>query len=76
MLKRILLPVIACAAFLSAGTALAAEITILSVVGYWYDPVDNQAGVQAGDPAITNGDPGNPISIILRHHSVSEVTDG
>ena len=62
MLKRILLPVVACAAFLPAASAWAAEITILSVNGFWYDPVDNQAGSQPGDPAITNGDPVSSIS--------------
>ena len=47
VLKRILLLVVACAAFLPAGSALAAEITILSVNGSWYDPVDNMPGSQA-----------------------------
>ena len=48
--------------FLPAGSALAAEITILSVNGSWYDPVDNMPGSQPGDPAITNGDPISSIS--------------
>ena len=43
------------------GSALAAEITFVSVVGSWRDPVDSVPGVQPGDPVITNG---NPISSI------------
>ena len=45
-----------------AGSAFAAEITFVSVVGYWRDPVDSMAGVQPGDPDITNGDPVSSIS--------------
>ena len=41
--------------------ASAAEITFVSVVGSWRDPVDNVPGTQPGDPVITNG---NPISSI------------
>ena len=44
-----------------AGSAFAAEITFVSVVGYWRDPTDSVPGVQPGDPVITNG---NPISSI------------
>ncbi len=50
-----------CAALLPTGSALAAEITFVSVVGSWRDPVDNVPGSQPGDPVITNG---NPISSI------------
>ncbi len=52
---------LATAASLPSG-ALAAEITFVSVVGSWRDPVDNVPGVQAGDPVITNGDPISSIS--------------
>ncbi|MEJ2274496.1 MAG: THxN family PEP-CTERM protein, partial [Woeseiaceae bacterium] len=41
------------------GSALAAEITFVSVVGFWRDPVDTMPGIQPGDPDISNG---NPIS--------------
>ena len=51
-----------CAAWVPTGSALAAEITFVSVVGSWRDPVDNVPGVQPGDPAITNGDPISSIS--------------
>jgi len=44
------------------GSALAAEITFVSVVGSWRDPVDTLPGSQPGDPAITNGDPVSSIS--------------
>ena len=44
------------------GAALAAEITFVSVVGYWRDPVDSLPGPQEGDPEITNGDPISSIS--------------
>jgi uncharacterized repeat protein (TIGR01451 family) len=44
------------------GTASAAEITFVSVVGSWRDPVDNVPGVQPGDPVIVNGDPISSIS--------------
>ena len=44
------------------ASAVAAEITFVSVVGSWRDPVDNVPGVQPGDPVITNGDPVSSIS--------------
>jgi uncharacterized repeat protein (TIGR01451 family)/fimbrial isopeptide formation D2 family protein len=44
-----------------SGTASAAQITYVSVVGNWHDPVDNVPGSQPGDPVITNG---SPTSII------------
>ena len=47
---------------LPAGSALAAEITIISVNGIWHSPVDSQPGSQSGDPVITNGDPTSSIS--------------
>lgn len=40
-----------------AGSASAATITYLSVVGNWHDPTDNVPGSQPGDPVITNGSP-------------------
>ena len=43
------------------GSASAAQITYVSVIGNWHDPVDNLPGSQPGDPVITNG---NPTSII------------
>ncbi|MGB5334843.1 MAG: THxN family PEP-CTERM protein, partial [Woeseiaceae bacterium] len=43
-------------------SALAAEITFVSVVGAWRDPVDTVPGVQPGDPTIVNGDPISSIS--------------
>ena len=54
--------VLALGAFVPAGSALAAEITFVSVVGSWRDPVDTMPGVQPGDPVITNGDPISSIS--------------
>lgn len=44
------------------GSALAAEITFVSVVGSWRDPVDTMPGSQPGDPAIVNGDPTSTIT--------------
>jgi len=44
------------------GSASAAEITFVSVVGTWRDPVDTVPGIQPGDPVITNGDPISSIS--------------
>ena len=60
----ILLGVLALAsvALVPTGSALAAEITFVSVVGTWRDPVDNVPGSQPGDPVITNGDPISSIS--------------
>ncbi len=57
-----LLGMAASLAMVPTGSAAAAEITILSVNGVWYDPVDNMPGSQPGDPAITNGDPISSIS--------------
>ena len=45
-----------------SGAALAAEITFVSVQGFWRDPVDSVPGDQQGDPVITNGDPISSIS--------------
>ncbi len=45
-----------------AGSAIAAEITFVSVVGSWRDPTDSLPGVQPGDPVITNGNPVSSIS--------------
>ncbi len=53
--------VLASAALVPTGSALAADITFVSVDGSWRDPVDNVPGNQPGDPVITNG---NPISSI------------
>ena len=53
--------VIASAALVPSGSASAAEITFVSVDGFWRDPVDTVPGSQPGDPAIVNG---NPISSI------------
>ena len=39
------------------GSASAAQISFLSVTGFWHDPTDNVPGVQPGDPVITNGVP-------------------
>jgi len=39
-----------------------AEITYISVNGFWHDPVDNLPGSQPGDPVITNGSPTSSIS--------------
>ena len=50
------------ATLVPTGAALAAEITFVSVVGSWRDPVDSLPGDQAGDPVITNGDPISSIS--------------
>ncbi|NCF14312.1 MAG: DUF11 domain-containing protein, partial [Gammaproteobacteria bacterium] len=50
------------AVFVPAGSASAAEITFVSVAGFWRDPVDSLPGVQPGDPAITNGIPISSIS--------------
>jgi uncharacterized repeat protein (TIGR01451 family) len=50
------------AAFVPAGSASAAEITFVSVVGSWRDPVDTVPGIQPGDPVIVNGDPVSSIS--------------
>jgi large repetitive protein len=47
---------------LPVGSASAADITFVSVVGTWRDPVDNVPGSQPGDPVITNGDPISSIS--------------
>ncbi len=49
-------------ALVPAGIASAAEITFVSVVGSWRDPVDSVPGSQPGDPVITNGDPISSIS--------------
>ncbi len=54
--------VLAAMGFVPAGNASAAEITILSVNGYWHSPVDTMPGVQPGDPVIVNGDPTSSIS--------------
>jgi hypothetical protein len=52
---------LASVALVPTGNASAAEITFVSVVGTWRDPVDTVPGIQPGDPVITNG---NPISSI------------
>ena len=57
----LVMSVLASAALVPTGSASAAEITFVSVVGTWRDPVDNVPGIQPGDPFITNG---NPISSI------------
>ena len=49
-------------AFVPTGNALAAEITFVSVNGFWQNPVDSMPGSQPGDPVITNGDPISSIS--------------
>ena len=49
-------------ALVPAGSASAAEITFVSVAGYWRDPVDSVPGSQPGDPVIINGDPISSIS--------------
>ena len=54
--------VLASVALVPSGSALAAEITFVSVVGSWRDPVDTVPGSQPGDPAIVNGDPISSIS--------------
>ncbi len=56
------LSVLAAVALVPAGSAWAAEITFVSVVGSWRDPVDSIPGSQPGDPVITNGDPTSSIS--------------
>ncbi len=45
-----------------ATEVAAAEISYISVVGTWRDPVDNVPGDQPGDPVITNGDPTSSIN--------------
>ena len=54
--------VLAVATLMPVRAVEAAEITFVSVVGSWRDPVDNVPGVQPADPAITNGDPVSSIS--------------
>ncbi len=54
--------ILALAAFAPVGSAWAAEITFVSVVGSWRDPMDNVPGSQPGDPVITNGNPVSSIS--------------
>ncbi len=39
-----------------------AQVTFVSVVGNWHDPVDNVPGSQPGDPVITNGVPTSSIT--------------
>jgi len=53
--------VLASAALVPTRSALAADITFVSVSGSWRDPVDTVPGSQPGDPVIVNG---NPISSI------------
>jgi uncharacterized repeat protein (TIGR01451 family) len=53
---------LASAVLVPTGSASAAEITFVSVVGSWRDPVDTVPGSQPGDPAIVNGDPISSIS--------------
>jgi len=53
---------LASVALVPTGSALAAEITFVSVVGSWRDPVDTVPGIQPGDPIIVNGDPISSIS--------------
>ena len=53
--------VLASAALVPTGSAWAADITFVSVDGFWRDPVDTVPGSQPGDPVIVNG---NPISSI------------
>ena len=53
---------LASVALVPAGNAWAAEITFVSVVGSWRDPVDTLPGSQPGDPVIVNGDPIASIS--------------
>ncbi|MEE4161646.1 MAG: THxN family PEP-CTERM protein, partial [Woeseiaceae bacterium] len=64
-MKKLLLSLgtalLAVSAVAPAGSAFAAEITFVSVVGSWRDPTDTVPGSQPGDPVITNG---NPISSI------------
>ena len=54
--------ILASVAMVPAGNAWAAEITFVSVVGSWRDPVDTVPGSQPGDPVIVNGDPIASIS--------------
>ena len=54
--------VLALLALVPTGSASAAEITFVSVVGSWRDPVDTVPGIQPGDPAITNGSPISSIT--------------
>ena len=54
--------VLASATLLPTSSASAAEITFVSVVGSWRDPVDSVPGSQPGDPVITNGSPTSSIS--------------
>ena len=49
-LALVAMAVIASGALVPTGSAFAAEITFVSVVGYWRDPVDTIPGVQPGDP--------------------------
>jgi hypothetical protein len=49
------------AGLLMTSAASAAQITYVSIAGYWHDAMDNVPGTQPGDPVITNG---NPTSII------------
>jgi len=56
------LSVLASVALVPTGSASAAEITFVSVVGTWRDPVDTVPGSQPGDPVITNGNPVSSIS--------------
>lgn len=58
----LLVSVLASVALVPIGSASAAEITFVSVVGSWRDPVDTVPGIQPGDPVITNGDPISSIS--------------
>ena len=44
-------------ALVAAGSASAAQITYVSINGFWHDPMDNVPGSQPGDPVITNGVP-------------------
>ena len=57
-----LFAVLTLCALVPAGTALAAEVTFVSVVGSWRDPVDTVPGSQPDDPAIVNGSPISSIS--------------
>ena len=54
--------ILALVALVPTGSALAADISFISVVGSWRDPVDTMPGSQPGDPVITNGDPISSIS--------------
>jgi len=61
-LKALALVAVVWSALVPTGNALAAEITFVSVIGSWRDPVDSLPGSQPGDPVITNGDPISSIS--------------